>query len=206
MRPLVTPLATPLVLPHRLILIRHGETDWNREGRLQGSQDIPLNALGRTQAAEAADKLAALAPGFAQLPYLASPMARARETIDILRARLGLPPGGYACDDRLRELSFGSWEGFTWREMRARERELSAARQRNKWSFVPPGGESYAQLAERVRPVLEALTQETVIVSHGGVARAVLALIGAVPPRRAALIDIWQGKLLVATGSRIEWI
>ena len=58
---------TPLNLPHRLILIRHGETDWNREGRLQGSQDIPLNALGRGQAAETADRLRAIAPHWAEL-------------------------------------------------------------------------------------------------------------------------------------------
>ncbi len=72
--------------------------------------------------------------------------------------------------------------------------------------FVPPGGESYRMLAERVRPVLEGLARETVIVSHGGVARAVLALVGAVSPQKASMVEIWQGKLLVVQGDKADWI
>lgn len=200
-----TPM-TPLVLPHRLILIRHGETEWNREGRLQGAQDIPLNALGRRQAAEAAGRLRTLAPDFAGLPYLASPMQRARETMEILRTELGLDPAAYDVDQRLRELTFGSWEGFTWRDIRKAEREQAQLRERNKWNFVPPGGESYAMLAERIRPVLAELTTETVIVSHGGVARAVMALVGAVSPPKASMVEIWQGKILVVSGDRTDWL
>lgn len=196
----------PLSLPHRLILVRHGETDWNREGRLQGGQDIPLNALGRLQAAEAAGRLKELEPAYAGLDYIGSPMQRARETMDILRAELALPAGAYRLEDRLRELTFGEWEGFTWRDIRKAEREQAHLRERDKWGFVPPGGESYRMLAERVRPVLEGLERETVIVSHGGVARAVLALVGAVSPRDASMVEIWQGKLLVVTGSRADWV
>lgn len=196
----------PITLPHRLILVRHGETDWNREGRLQGGQDIPLNDLGRKQAAEAAGRLRTLAPGFATLDFIGSPMHRARETMDILRAELGLAPGAYRLDDRLKELTFGSWEGFTWRDIRKAEREQAQLRERDKWSFVPPGGESYGMLAQRIRPVLEELSRETVIVSHGGVARVILALVGAVPPQKASLVEIWQGKILVVTGNRADWV
>lgn len=196
----------PITLPHRLILIRHGETDWNREGRLQGGQDIPLNDLGRTQAAEAAQRLRTLEPGFAALDFIGSPMHRARETMDILRAELDLAPGAYRLDDRLKELTFGSWEGFTWRDIRKAEREQAQLRERDKWSFVPPGGESYGMLAQRVRPVLEELQRETVIVSHGGVARAILALVGAVPQQKAALVEIWQGRILTVTGNRADWV
>lgn len=200
------PPMLPLSLSHRLILVRHGETDWNREGRLQGGQDIPLNDLGRRQAAEAAGRLKALEPAYAGLDYIASPMQRARETMDILRRELDLPAETYAIDQRLRELTFGAWEGFTWRDVRKAEREQAHLRERDKWGFVPPGGESYRMLAERIRPVLEGLQRETVIVSHGGVARAVLALIGAVATQDAARVEIWQGKLLVVTGSRADWL
>ncbi len=200
------PAMVPITLLHRLILIRHGETDWNREGRLQGGQDIPLNDLGRRQAAEAAERLKTFAPDYAGLDYIGSPMQRARETMDILRATLSLEPGAYRLDDRLKELTFGSWEGYTWRDIRKAEREQAQLRERDKWSFVPPGGESYGMLAERIRPVLEALSRETVIVSHGGVARAVLALVGAVPPAKASMVEIWQGKILVVTGGRADWI
>lgn len=196
----------PITLPHRLILVRHGETDWNREGRLQGGQDIPLNDLGRTQAAEAAERLRTLVPGFAALDFICSPMHRARETMDILRAELELVPGAYRLDDRLKELTFGSWEGFTWRDIRKAEREQAQLRERDKWGFVPPGGESYGMLAQRIRPVLEELQRETVIVSHGGVARAILALVGAVPQQKASLVEIWQGKILTVTGNRADWV
>ena len=117
----------PISLPHRLILVRHGETDWTREGRLQGGQDIPLNDLGRRQAAEAAGRLKALEPAYAELDYIGSPMQRARETMDILRRELGLPEGGYVVEDRLRELTFGEWEGFTWRDVRKAEPDLLIA-------------------------------------------------------------------------------
>lgn len=200
------PLMVPLSLPHRLILVRHGETDWNREGRLQGGQDIPLNDLGRNQAAEAAGRLKALEPAYADLDYIGSPMQRARETMDILRRELALPAGEYRIDDRLRELTFGEWEGFTWRDIRKAEREQAHLRERDKWGFVPPGGESYRMLAERVRPVLAELERETVIVSHGGVARAILALVGAVAPREASMVEIWQGKLLVVSGNKADWL
>lgn len=195
-----------LTIPGRLFLVRHGETDWNREGRLQGGQDIPLNALGRMQAEEAGSRLRALTPDFARLDYVSSPMERARDTMTILRRELGLPPDDFRIDERLRELTFGAWEGFTWREIRKSERELAQARERDKWGFVPPGGESYRMLAERVRPVLAALAPDTVLVSHGGVARAVLALIGAVDTIEAARVEIWQGKILVVEGGKATWM
>jgi probable phosphoglycerate mutase len=195
-----------LTIPGRLFLVRHGETDWNREGRLQGGRDIPLNALGRMQAEEAARRLKELTPDYAAIDYVCSPMLRARDTMTILRRELGLPPDGFRIDERLRELTFGDWEGHTWREIRKSEREAAQARERDKWGYVPPGGESYRMLAERIRPAIEALAPDTVMVSHGGVARAVLALIGAVETTEAARIEIWQGKILVVEGGKAIWM
>ena len=103
--------------------IRHGETSWNAEGRLQGAQDIPLNDLGRRQAAHAGNVLAEL---FARdgrdkssLPFVASPLGRARTTMELVRGALKLPPDEYALDDRLREIGYGVWEGSTLAEMQA---------------------------------------------------------------------------------------
>ena len=97
--------------------IRHGETSWNAEGRLQGTLDIPLNDLGRKQAVHAGNILAEL---FARhdrdrtkLPFVSSLLGRARTTMDLVRKTLGLPPDGYAVDDRLREIGYGRWEGST---------------------------------------------------------------------------------------------
>jgi broad specificity phosphatase PhoE len=188
-----------------LYFVRHGETDWNAEARLQGQQDVPLNAFGRVQAEEAGARLRALVPGYADLDYVASPLSRTRETMELLRRTLGLDPTLYRTDERLKELSFGSWEGLTWKELRARDPHVAVRRQRDKWGLVPPDGESYAMLAERVAPALADLGRDTVLVSHGGVARVLLALLCNVSRREAPVVDIWQGKVLVIAGGAYAW-
>jgi broad specificity phosphatase PhoE len=195
-----------LTLPSTLYLVRHGETDWNVEGRLQGGQNIPLNDLGRLQAKEAAGRLRDLGVVYDDLDYVCSPMDRARETMEIFRDTIGLVPQRYRVEETLREITFGEWEGMTWREVRKAHPDQAVFRERDKWGYVPPGGESYAMLSERVRPWLSALTRPTLTVSHGGIARAILALTGAAKPRDAATTDIWQGKILVISGSRHEWV
>jgi broad specificity phosphatase PhoE len=190
-----------------IYFIRHGETDWNLEGRLQGQKDIPLNDVGRVQAEEAARKLRALVPHFEDLAYVASPMTRTRETMEILRATLGLHPEVYRLDDRLVELTFGVWEGMTWKEVRKAEPALAALREQDKWHYAPPGGgESYAMLVDRIRPILDDLTRDTVIVAHGGVARAFLSICCGVSSRQAASMDIWQGRVLVIEGRNYRWV
>ena len=189
-----------------IYFIRHGETDWNLEGRLQGQRDIPLNDVGRVQAEEAGRRLKNLVPHFEDLDYVASPMTRTRETMERLREAIGLYPGYYRLDERLVELTFGSWEGMTWKEVRKLEPQLAALRERDKWNYAPPGGgESYAMLADRVRPILDDLTRPTVLVAHGGVARAFLAVTCGVSTRHAASIDIWQGKVLMIEGRKYSW-
>jgi broad specificity phosphatase PhoE len=191
----------------KIYFIRHGETDWNLEGRLQGQRDIPLNDVGRVQAEEAARKLQALVPHVEDLAYVASPMTRTRETMEILRTTLGLHPEVYRLDDRLVELTFGTWEGMTWKEVRKAEPALAALREQDKWHYAPPGGgESYAMLVDRIRPILDDLTRDTVIVAHGGVARAFLSICCGVSSRQAASMDIWQGRILVIEGRSYRWV
>jgi probable phosphoglycerate mutase len=140
------------------------------------------------------------------LDYVASPMLRTRETMEILRGAIGLYPDYYRLDERLVELTFGVWEGMTWKQVRKAEPVLAAARERDKWGYAPPGGgESYAMLADRVRPFLADLTRDTVVVAHGGVARAFLSVACGVSTRHAASIDIWQGKVLVIENRNHRW-
>ena len=193
------------VLRHTLYFIRHGETDWNAEARLQGQRDVPLNDFGRVQAEEVGAKLRGLVLHSEDLDYVASPLSRTRETMALIREAIGLHPTAYRTDERLRELTFGTWEGLTWKEVRTRDPKGAQAREKDKWSFAPPGGESYAMLAKRVAPIVADLTRDTVIVSHGGVARVLLALRCAVPHREAPVMDIWQGKVLVIADGRHEW-
>lgn len=180
-----------------LYYIRHGETDWNLAGRLQGWHDPALNALGRRQAAVCADILRGLIERDGHSPadygYVASPLQRARQTAEIMRAALGLVPNDYRVDPRLREIGFGEWEGLTFRDVRARAPQALAARERDKWAFVPPGGESYAQVALRMREWYDTLDGNTVVVAHGGTARALIAVLGIARPAEAPGIDIGQG-------------
>jgi len=180
-----------------LYYIRHGETDWNVEGRLQGWHDPALNAVGRRQAAVCAGILRDLIERDGQSPadygYVASPLQRARQTAEIMRAALGLDPGDYHVDARLREIGFGEWEGLTFRDVRSRAPQALAERERNKWGFVPPGGESYAQVALRMREWYDALDGKTVVIAHGGTARALIGLLGITRPAEAPSVDIGQG-------------
>jgi broad specificity phosphatase PhoE len=188
-----------------IYFIRHGETDWNAEARLQGQRDIPLNDFGRVQAEEAGARLRGLVLHYEDLDYVASPLSRTRETMELMREAIGLPPRVYRQDERLKELTFGEWEGLTWKEIRDRDPEGARGREADKWGFAPPGGESYAILSQRVRPFLDDLRRDSVVVSHGGVARVLLAMLGHVPPEEAPRVDIWQGRVLVFRDGRYVW-
>jgi probable phosphoglycerate mutase len=188
-----------------LYFVRHGETAWNADGRLQGQRDIPLNQLGRAQAAEAAGRLRDLGAPYRELRYVASPLSRTRETMEILRRTLGLPVEDYALDARLKELTFGVWEGLTWKQVRRADPLAAAAREKDKWHMVPPDGESYAMLIERMRPVVDELDQDTVMVAHGGTARALMVLLTGDSLDVAPIRDIWQGKVLRFADGQAEW-
>lgn len=189
-----------------IYFVRHGETDWNVAGRLQGTRDIPMNGRGRDQADAVGRTLRHLLPDPAATRFVSSPLGRARETMERLRAAMGMPPQDYELDASLAEICFGQWEGLTWPEVHARDPEGARARETDKWGFVPPGGESYAMLVQRVRPWLEANEHDVVAVSHGGIARALLALAGGVPEREAPLIPIQQGRVLVFEQQGHRWV
>lgn len=188
-----------------LYFVRHGETDWNRERRLQGQHDIPLNALGRSQASRCGplmrDLLERNGGSAAQYDYVSSPLGRARETMELMRTAMGLDAGSYRTDARLMEMSFGRWEGFTYAELQAREAPALAARELDKWGFVLPGGESYAQLQVRVRAWYEGLQRDCVVAAHGGVCRALIAHLDLAQPDAASTGDIGHGCVYVFDGT-----
>jgi broad specificity phosphatase PhoE len=181
--------------------IRHGETSWNAEGRLQGTQDVPLNDLGRRQAVHAgrllADLLARDGRDKASLPFVASPLIRARATMELARGELKLPPGDYALDDRLREIAYGVWEGSTLSQMQAADPKLYARRLTAKWTLAPEGGETYAQVQVRMADWYGSLQGDTVAVAHGGTARALMVALGLETPTSAADLLIEQGAVYV---------
>jgi len=198
-------------ISYRILFVRHGETDYNAEGRLQGQRDIALNGRGRAQASAIGRALAKLMPeAIAALEaaeaFFASPLERTRETMELVRAALRLPPERYALAPELKELTFGEWEGLTWPQVAKRDPAGARARQADKWNFAPPGGESYAMLADRLQPWLEARDADCFVVSHGGVARALMTLIAGAPPSAAENAEIWQGRAILFEGGGMRWV
>ncbi|WP_334174685.1 histidine phosphatase family protein [Pseudoxanthobacter sp.] len=195
--------------PSPLYHVRHGQTDWNAEGRLQGQHDIPLNDLGREQAARNGAAMRvhfhdnALDP--AAFLWLASPLGRSRETMEILRRGMGLDPAAYTVVPALRELTFGRWEGSTLPELKAREPEATAARKADKWGFVPPEGESYAMLSARIGAWLAALPAPAVVVSHGGVQRVLTGLLLGTPAQEIPLLPVPQDRIFRYSAGAADW-
>lgn len=190
-----------------IFYIRHGETDWNVIGRLQGRRDVPLNARGRIQAMHCGDILHDLfereGRNASEIDFVSSPLGRARTTMELVRAPLGLAADGYRVDPRLAEIAFGDWEGFTIAQLHTRDPQRIAAREHDKWHFVPPGGESYKTVSARMREWYESIKRDTVAVAHGGTARGLIACLGIAKPAAAPLIDIAQGVVYVFEGERL---
>jgi probable phosphoglycerate mutase len=191
-------------------MIRHGQTDWNAEGRLQGQQDIPLNATGRAQATRNGETLLrSVGSTVADFDFVSSPLSRTRETMERVRTAMGLAPTAYRTDERLVELSFGDWEGQTLDEVGRVAPERLLARIEQKWSFIPPGttAESYEILSWRVGAWLQSVSRPTVCVTHGGIVRSMFRLVGKISEDEAATMDVPQDKILKADtdAGTLDW-
>ena len=191
-----------------LYYVRHGETDFNRQGRLQGRRDTVLNAHGRQQAAECGVLLRDLFARDHRRPqdfkYVASPLKRARETMEIVRATLGLQPHDYKVDARLIEIAYGEWEGLTLQEIETQNASVLSARERDKWDFAPPGGESYRELADRIGKWYGSLTADSVVAAHGGGVRALMAILNIVSEEQATRAQIEQGVIYVFADGKMS--
>lgn len=188
--------------------VRHGETEFNRQGRLQGRRDTALNAYGRRQAAECGVLLGDLFARDHRLAqdfkYICSPLKRARETMEILRAALGLNAHDYEVDARLIEIAYGEWEGLTLHEIETRNASVLSARERDKWDFAPPGGESYSELADRIGNWYRSLTVDTVVAAHGGGVRALMAILNVVSEEQATHAQIEQGVIYIFADGKMS--
>jgi len=187
--------------------IRHGETDWNVAGRLQGHRDIPLNDKGRGQARHCGDVLRDLLAkqGLdpAALDYVSSPLSRATETMELVREGLKLPRDGFRRDDQLTELSFGDWEGSTIALLHQNDPVRIAQREHDKYHFVPPNGESYRMVTERMKRWYDGLQGDAVVTAHGGTCRGLMVALDVSKPAVAPLIDIVQGVVYVFRGGEL---
>ncbi len=157
--------------PASVYLARHGQTAYNLEGRFQGQQPIPLDATGRAQAANLAERAA----GYGFRALWCSPLLRARETADIVSRRIGLQPKE---DARLMETDAGDWTDRSFAEVRAHAPAQFDAFAAGEPSFAFPGGESFAEQEQRVNAALAEIEHgqlPALVVCHGMVIRAALA-------------------------------
>jgi probable phosphoglycerate mutase len=184
--------ALPAIAVPRIVLWRHGRTEWNATGRFQGQLDPPLDEVGRNQAILAAPYLVAAGLSRDGTVVVSSDLSRAAETAATLTALLGVP---LRLDERLREHGMGVWEGLTRDEVGERYPEQLA-----DWMAGRPvrgrGGEDAAEVAERAVAALADLppARVAVVVTHGGtVGRLVERLLGIGPDHRRLLGPLGNG-------------
>jgi probable phosphoglycerate mutase len=189
-----------------IYFVRHGETDWNAARRYQGQRDIPLNDRGRDQARRNGVALRSLLPSIAEADYVASPFARARETMEIVRRCLGLSPEGYRVDERLKELNYGHWEGLLQADLPALDPAGLAERAKDPLRWRPIGGESYADLFARTVDWLDGVGEDTVISGHGGVGRAMRAHLLGLAPETIPDLESPQDRVLILKSGEISWL
>ncbi len=190
-----------------LYFIRHGETDWNKLQRYQGQTDIPLNDTGRAQAARNGQMLSeVLGASKTTLDFVSSPLVRASETMEIVRANMGLTPRPFATDDRLKEQNFGHWEGQIWGELPTLDPDGFAARKANTWNWTPRGGENYEMVRVRVQSWLAGLARDTVVVSHGNISRSVRGILLGLDTAVVPKLEVPQDKFLRIKSGAAEWL
>ena len=181
----------------RLLLVRHGTTAWNREGRYQGQTNVPLDKTGVQQALALRSRLAREEIG----AIYASDLKRAWQTASAIAVphALVIRP-----EPRLREIDFGIWDGSTYHEIKQRSPEALAAWEADPLNAAPHGGESLGQVTARVRAALDDIArvhrgQTVVVVAHGGSLQVLLCLVlGLVPNAR------WQFRLSAASLSELQ--
>ena len=160
-----------MTLSTPLYVLRHGETAWNTERRMQGMRDSNLTERGRLQAGAMGRTLAReLAGTTGPTVFLRSPLGRARETAAIIGREIGLDPGQWRDDPRLVELGYGAWEGLAWKEIEVTYPTALADWRADPHGYCPPGGETHNELRTRSAAVLAdvvASGARTVIVGHG---------------------------------------
>ena len=179
----------------KLLLIRHGQTNWNLEQRFQGQSDILLNETGRKQAQALADRLSAEHFDF----VYSSDLQRAMETAKIIC------DSKLHSDSRLREVNFGDWEGMIYDEIKAKHPYTLAAWENDIFKNAPPNGETLEQLAVRVQSMLDEFClkhqdQTVLIVAHGGVLQTLICLALKLPPTM-----YWQFHLSTASLSELAF-
>ena len=189
-----------------MFLALHGQTEWNRDGRVQGHLDSPLTEQGRSQAVTAARILGEQNPAPGTYEILCSPLGRTRETARIIATELGLDTATIRNDERLKEVSLGQWEGQTHAEVEARWPDRLTGSNRYNWYFRSPDGETHDDVARRLGEWLEAHADQErlVIVTHGIASRVLRGLYGSLPDEDALQLEVARDAVFRLANGQIE--
>jgi len=192
-----------------IYLLRHGETEWNREGRLQGHGDSPLTERGLSQAVAMGGALRREIgdEDLAGFTLVSSPLGRTLATARCVAAVTGHNPAEIVEDPRLREHGFGAWEGEIYREVEQIHPEAWRAREADRWHYQVPGGESGALVAARIGAWLAEQSEEArlIVVSHGFAGRVLRGLYsGATPEEMLALPEPQDAVFRLSNGEIVS--
>jgi probable phosphoglycerate mutase len=186
-----------------IYFIRHGETDWNREGRIQGQIDIPLNDTGHQQAIAISRGLKSFLGDTRIELFIVSPLTRTRQTMGHLLREFELPENRAETEPAMLELAFGIWEGHFFKDLKRNAQYPKNLDERFRWR--PEDGESYEEGRERVRQWIGRIEGPTVIVAHGAIGRCLIGLVSDMPPAALITAPTPQGHFCRLQDGRINW-
>jgi probable phosphoglycerate mutase len=186
-----------------IYFVRHGETDWNVQGLIQGWTDTPLNEKGHRQARAVAQALMEVPDFSPEFNFVVSPLQRARQTMGYIAEALSLEPQQIAIEPAVQELGFGVWEGKPFWELKASP--VYPPHPEDRYHWRPDGGESYADGQARIDTWLDTLDRPTVVVAHGAIGRCLVAEMARLPRRDLVELVMRQGCYCRLADGKAEW-
>jgi broad specificity phosphatase PhoE len=186
-----------------IYFIRHGETDWNKQGLIQGSIDTDLNDHGRAQAQAVAQALLQKREELFGFQFVVSPQRRAQQTMGFISSALGIVSSAVLTEPRVRELGFGIWENRPFWELKDSPIFPADAERRYKWR--PEGGESYQDGVARVDDWLSGIQLPTLVVAHGAVGRCIMGRVVGLSPEKIVSLRTPQGCYCYLQNGTMQW-
>lgn len=189
-----------------IYLLRHGQTVWNNDRRIQGQLDAPLTRLGTDQAWAMGETLRELLAGEAPASLQVSPLGRCRQSAALVCEAAGLDYGAADFRPELMELHYGVWQGLRKPDLRRQQPELWSRREADRWSFAPEGGESYALASQRIAAWLARLDEvegNVVAVLHGGTSILARGLYAGLAPAELLAQDFPQDAFYRLAGGSV---
>jgi broad specificity phosphatase PhoE len=184
-----------------IIFVRHGETDWNKTGLIQGSVDTDLNETGHAQAKSVASLLAQQDLEWRDFNIVVSPQRRAQQTAEYILNALHRDLD--IVEPRVRELGFGIWEGKPFWELKASP--VYPADSESRFFWRPQDGESYQDGVARVNDWRSSLTRPTLVISHGAVGRCLMGSFTKLGPGELVNLPTPQGKFCLLKDQTLQW-